>query len=291
MGNTGTSPLEPTDAAAHPRPAACVAALSCGLSAGVAGRGVDLSFRSCAWVAVAALSALSWASAVNAQDASAAATNLPPWEAQAITRLGLDARQQAALGVYASAMASRSAQSDALTEDQLGALSEPRRLDWLADQAASDAATLRLRAEAARRFYATLTPEQQKGFDALMMPTRGRPEVASGPVEAPAPTAPDYNLPSHTDPAWLVMPTGDVLARVYPSAAAAKGLEGRAVLHCVVDVDGYLSDCLVTSETPPEMGFGNAALESTGYMRMKPATNYGIPTPSPINVPMHFTPP
>lgn len=208
-----------------------------------------------------------------------------------IARLGLDARQQAALRDYASAISAKPEASDALTEEQFRALSQPQRLDWLADHAASDAAQFRLRAEAVRQFYRALTPEQQKEWDANSLPVRGKPEVASGPVEGPTPTAPNYNLPSHTDPAWLVMPTGDVLARVYPSAAAAKGLEGETALHCAVDVDGYLSDCTVISETPPGMGFGNAALESTGYMRMKPATNYGIPMSSFINVPVHFKPP
>jgi TonB family protein len=55
-----------------------------------------------------------------------------------------------------------------------------------------------------------------------------------------------------------------------------------------VDEDGYLKDCNVTTETPVSQGFGNAALEMSAYMRFQPATRYGVPMSSDINVPIRF---
>ncbi len=59
-------------------------------------------------------------------------------------------------------------------------------------------------------------------------------------------------------------------------------------MHCTVDTDGYLSDCTVTGEEPKNTGFGNAALQTTSYMRMRPATQNGIPVESIVNVPVDF---
>lgn len=121
------------------------------------------------------------------------------------------------------------------------------------------------------------------------MPQKRETPAPSAAEEEGPPSPPNYSMPSHTDPVWLSKP-GDVLARLYPSAALAQRLLGKVLLHCTVDVSGYLFDCTVESETPAHVGFGNAALEATGYMKMRPATQYGVPVPSPINIPLTFEP-
>jgi TonB family protein len=144
------------------------------------------------------------------------------------------------------------------------------------------------RARTVHRFYDLLSPDQRKAFDEATAPTTH--EQLATIVTQPRPETPDYSAPSHTNPDWLVRPTPEELARVYPRAAAAKGVGGRAVLTCTVDVDGYLSECVVDSDTPSGAGFGNAALEITAYMRFLPMTDYGIPHESKVTVPINFAP-
>jgi TonB family protein len=50
-------------------------------------------------------------------------------------------------------------------------------------------------------------------------------------------------------------------APYYPAAARDAGKEGKAVVRCKVYRDKYLTECRVLSETPPNLGFGAAALE------------------------------
>lgn len=76
-----------------------------------------------------------------------------------------------------------------------------------------------------------------------------------------------------TAPTWLRRPRD--LARYYPARALARGVEGRAVLECLVDTSGAL-DCRVISETPPGWGFGEAARRISRDYRMQPATRDGV---------------
>jgi TonB family protein len=202
-----------------------------------------------------------------------------------IAQLELDTEQQTALLAYEGLIAGASPQTP-VDLDAFRAMSLPRRLDYMADQAAIDVTRLRARADAARRFYALLSADQRKGFDAMISPSRS--VLAPSPESDPAPVAANYKLPSHTEPDWLVRPTKEEISRVYPRAAIRNHVAGRALLSCKVDTDGYLSDCTVSEETPKDAGFGNAALEVTGYMRMKPATTYGVPIETSVNVPVAF---
>jgi len=88
----------------------------------------------------------------------------------------------------------------------------------------------------------------------------------------------------------MVKPRGDDVARVFPAAALKGKITGSALMTCAVDEDGYLADCVIDEETPAGMGFGNAALEVSAYMRMFPATNYGVPVRSTVTVPIKFVP-
>lgn len=55
-------------------------------------------------------------------------------------------------------------------------------------------------------------------------------------------------------------PTARDFRETYPSGAFAEGVEGRVRLACTI-TDEYKLDCIVQSETPPEYGFGEAALQ------------------------------
>lgn len=71
-------------------------------------------------------------------------------------------------------------------------------------------------------------------------------------------------------PTWAATPSGDDLAKAYPSQALSRGVEGRARIRCAVEPDGRLSDCVVIAEEPAGMGFGRATLSISGRFRMTP---------------------
>ncbi len=54
-----------------------------------------------------------------------------------------------------------------------------------------------------------------------------------------------------------------------------RGIEGRVELDCIVDEQGQLN-CELTSETPPNMGFGEAALRLSRDCVMAPVLVNGV---------------
>ena len=48
--------------------------------------------------------------------------------------------------------------------------------------------------------------------------------------------------------------------RYYPKEARKKGRMGKAVIDCLIEPAGTLTDCRVVSESPPGNGFGEAAV-------------------------------
>jgi len=94
-------------------------------------------------------------------------------------------------------------------------------------------------------------------------------EPAAGTTITPEPPKP---VPVITQPDWVRKPTADQLMRAYPSAAEARGIGGMAELSCLVRVDGSLTGCSVTSETPGNQGFGRAAVSLSRYFRLSPRT-------------------
>lgn len=74
------------------------------------------------------------------------------------------------------------------------------------------------------------------------------------------------------NPRWLQRPSD--LARYYPSRALERGMEGEAVLDCLVGTSGALS-CTVVTESPMNWGFGAAAIRIAEDHRMVPATRNG----------------
>ena len=55
------------------------------------------------------------------------------------------------------------------------------------------------------------------------------------------------------------------------------GKEGRATLTCVVNEDGTLSACSVTSESPAGYNFGSSAMSLVPKFKMRPQTKDGAP--------------
>ncbi len=119
----------------------------------------------------------------------------------------------------------------------------------------------------------------------LVAPVNDAPTTATGPaVTLSTPVAPDASgttpaatpvpkAPSViTRPNWVQQPTAEQLMRAYPDAAIERGIAGNAVLNCAVRVNGTLTDCQVTSETPARNGFGRAATNLSRYFRMSPQT-------------------
>lgn len=201
--------------------------------------------------------------------------------------LKLTAAQQSALQAYLAALAEPSKAGSA-TKAQLKAMTLVERVDYFERQTAAYHLTDQSVAAALHRFYDSLTPEQRKAFDKDTAGRAPSATVAADAISVDHPEAPDLRLPAHTDASWLIKPTAENIARVYPSEAQRQNVSGRVILSCIVDEDGYLADCIVDSETPVGMGFGNAALEITAYMRMQPATNYGVPVKGPVRVPITF---
>jgi len=201
--------------------------------------------------------------------------------------LKLSPTQQAALKAFTETTA-LSAAMTAPSPNQIRAMTFVQQFDSWAAQAVEIETHARADAQALHSFYATLTPEQRAQFDAANAPHAPNPNVAADVASTTGRDKPDYRSPAHSDPDWLIKPTADNITRVYPYAAAQAHISGKVTLHCMVDVDGYLADCAVTSETPPGQGFGNAALEITAYMRMQPARDYGVAVRGEVYVPIAF---
>jgi hypothetical protein len=80
------------------------------------------------------------------------------------------------------------------------------------------------------------------------------------------------------DPLWLKRVNPEYAASLFPVAAVKAGLRaGRAEVECTVQHDGTLKDCVLASEEPSGMGFGDAALQIAAVMAMNPWTAQGDP--------------
>lgn len=97
------------------------------------------------------------------------------------------------------------------------------------------------------------------------------PTTATGTASEPAIEAP-RGPPVIRSPQWINRPTGDQLARAYPSRALTGEVAGTATLSCRVQAAGTVTGCTVVSETPDGYGFGRSAQQLSRYFRMSPQT-------------------
>ncbi len=85
---------------------------------------------------------------------------------------------------------------------------------------------------------------------------------------------------------WKRKPSAEQLVAVFPRAAAKSGQGGRAIINCIVAVQGTLSDCVPLSESPEGVGFAQAAIALTPQFLMKPATSKGMAVVSTVSIPI-----
>jgi TonB family protein len=112
-------------------------------------------------------------------------------------------------------------------------------------------------------------------------PAAHRIDVSYAPANAPMVTL----VPQ---PEWVEKPTIADLVAAYP-AADKDELGGMAVLDCRFGADGRLTGCRVASETPPEDGFGTAAMKLAPLFRAKLVTPEGTSVAgSAVRIPFRF---
>lgn len=93
-------------------------------------------------------------------------------------------------------------------------------------------------------------------------------------------------------PDWKRAPSEQDFLSVFPRAAMEAGKGGKVQLSCKVTVTGVLSGCKVASETPPGLGFGQAALAVVPQMLMSPAIKDGRPVEvDDVTIPVIFPKP
>lgn len=78
-------------------------------------------------------------------------------------------------------------------------------------------------------------------------------------------------------PRLLQGPTQGQLRDLHPREAFRRRMGGRATLVCRVRLDTRLEACRVTEESPPGLGFGQAALAASAHFRFRPPTRDGRP--------------
>lgn len=74
---------------------------------------------------------------------------------------------------------------------------------------------------------------------------------------------------AQANPLWLQHPNADDINKVYPRAALRNRDTAEVELVCKVNAESRLDDCKVKSETPPGMGFGEAALKLVPKFKMR----------------------
>lgn len=110
-------------------------------------------------------------------------------------------------------------------------------------------------------------------------------------LDVPAQETPHSPAHKVTHPTWRKMPTGAEMEAFYPKEAAREGISGKVVMQCGVAREGTLYDCSIVSETPPDMGFGAAALKLAPFFEMTPKTVDGeAVSGGEVRIPVMFNP-
>ena len=117
-------------------------------------------------------------------------------------------------------------------------------------------------------------------------------ETSTDPVDNGAAAEPVHQPPAIiTNPRWERQPSAEQLMRAYPDRALERGVGGLATLNCLVQPDGRVADCRLTTETPGNYGFGRAAEGLTRHFKIAPRTVNGAAEGSRVNIAIRFNPP
>lgn len=109
---------------------------------------------------------------------------------------------------------------------------------------------------------------------------------ASGMIAAAAANAEPAKGPLNRKPEWLKQPSAESLLAVLPAEAVRKGVDGSALIRCIVTLQGRLRDCHVLKETPPAVGYGAAALALSSQFLLQPGLKNGVPYETEVIIPI-----
>ena len=132
-------------------------------------------------------------------------------------------------------------------------------------------------------------PQLAKEAEATCRPDPARTGFPTDPRAAQIDVLRDAKpLAGNRDPDWRYRPSPEVIQFFYPEAARKADLEGKVLVGCEVDTQGTPQDCKVISETPPEKGFGPAALKVARIFEFLPAHSNGKAVASTVRIPINF---
>jgi hypothetical protein len=105
---------------------------------------------------------------------------------------------------------------------------------------------------------------------------RSEPIWVAIPIRLPPPGAADQR--TVTSPQWVVGLDPKAIQRLFPPAAAAKGVSaGRGIARCTVAANGALSACAPEPADPNGLGFSEAAVQLASTMKMNLWSADGAP--------------
>jgi protein TonB len=111
--------------------------------------------------------------------------------------------------------------------------------------------------------------------------------VAPGTLTAPA--VEENFLPQHLISVPPVFNEREIAAAlIYPPIAQRAGIEGRVILELFVDRTGLVRQVVILQETPPDRGFGEAAVRAFTGLRGTPALANGEPVSCRFRYPVRF---
>jgi TonB family protein len=114
--------------------------------------------------------------------------------------------------------------------------------------------------------------------------TKDGAPVAGGVVRVPI----RFANPTQMQAGFRRMPSTDDMAKAYPKKALGRNVSGAAVIDCGVATDGNLYDCALSSETPVNYEFGQAALQLAPLFNLEPRTKNGKPVRYAVSIPIKF---
>jgi hypothetical protein len=118
---------------------------------------------------------------------------------------------------------------------------------------------------------------------ALLAAASAEPSNSDVPSPAPATTQ------VLADPVWKSRPADDELWKFYPDRAYREGIDGFAVVACVIDGSGALRLCRIDGEQPKREGFGFVLTKLAERMQAELTSASGLPTPGRVvRIGAHF---